>query len=288
MRAERWIGTVMALALVCLLAACGEAAPVEASGEGASLPKIVYDAPVYTFPATVTREEYTAGDGTETVRYAGETPTLSVDNPDRLSPEDRARTEANSAAFAALFQDRQEAAASALRRLEEDALSLYAQDPDSFAPFYMEEHAQCTPVGELVSVRVDSTVYSGGERPSYTTQGYLFDLVSGEYTGVCALAEDPEAFRRAVGELLTAQAERQGAKDDGGREEYREILDRWDETAAVLLDGGGMTAVYSPYALSPDSPETVELRLGYLELAPLLGEAGLKRLGLDPASMEGC
>jgi len=65
--------------------------------------------------------------------------------------------------------------------------------------------------------------------------------------------------------------------------DYADIIARWNE-GTVLFDEEGMLAVYSPYLLGPYAMGEVELRLGYDELAELIGPGGLERLGVEMPS----
>ena len=97
------------------------------------------------------------------------------------------------------------------------------------------------------------------------------------------LADDPAAFQCGAAELLREKADAITRNRDGYWPDYGEIISRWSE-GAVLFDEEGMLVVYSTYELGPYVMGEVELRLSYEELAGLIGDGGLARLGMAPAA----
>ena len=120
----------------------------------------------------------------------------------------------------------------------------------------------------------------GGAHGNSGTSSYLFDLSLGRFVDPLQIADDPETFRTEAAELRIAEAESDAENLPGYWSDYRDIISRWNE-GAVIFDRTGMTVVYSPYEIGPFAMGTVELTLSYDELAPLLGEGGLRKLGVS-------
>src|SRR5699024_2514605 len=146
-------------------------------------------------------------------------------------------------------------------------------------PYYDVTVSESVLCGQIVSVRMDNTCYSGGAHPNSYTNSYLFDLATGQFIDPIQVADDPETFRAGAAEKLVEQAEAREEDLPGYWPDYRDILERWNEGAA-LFGPEGLTVVYSPYELGPYAMGAVELAVPYGELADLLGPGGLERLGL--------
>jgi len=147
--------------------------------------------------------------------------------------------------------------------------------------YYDEVSASGTVMGEVVSVRIDRSSYTGGAHPNGYASACLFDLTAGQFIlDPSQLADDPTAFLTGAAEKLVEKAESIRKNRDVYWQDYAEIISRWNE-GTVLFDEEGMLAVYSTYELGPYSMGEVELRLNWEELAELMGPGGLARLGIE-------
>lgn len=277
--------TILLVICMCLLAACASLENYDAPPqlEQEETPDEVRVRPAYTFEPACSAERIFYSEDEEKkelARYAYVLCTLSITNADALSAVDASAAERNVEAFNARMNSLLNEFIGHGLEMGNDAVSLYVQDSGFFdnASFYEDVSSQCYLAGEVVSVRLDSSSYTGGAHPNSYTSSYLFDLRGGQFIDATQLAEDPEAFRTGVAELLREKADAIQENQGSYWQEYEETLSRWNE-GTVLFDGEGMLVVYSPYDLGPYAMGTVELRLSYEELSGLIGQSGLERLG---------
>lgn len=232
-----------------------------------------YEEPDYQFEEMTAREAYP--DGGETASYSCRIMLLSAANLERLSPEDALAAERNMENFNGRMR-------SLLEVYTGKAAQLMDELSDSGGgPYYDETTASCTLTGQIVSVRLVSESYTGGAHPNRYTEGLLFDLGAGQFTDPAQLADDPASFLSGTAELLLEKAEAHPAYDFFWQD-YTGLIARWNE-GTVFFDSEGMEVVYSPYEIAPYAMGEVELRLGWEELAELLGPGGLARLGVEAA-----
>lgn len=226
-----------------------------------------YEEPDYQF------EEMrgTDPDDSEGARSSCRLPLLSVSNLDRLSPADAAAAERNLENFNSRM-------CSLLEGYMDRGAQLLEEFPDSpGGSYYDETAASCTLTGQIISVRLDNSSYTGGAHPNRYTEGLLFDLEAGQFTDPVQLADNPEAFLTGTAELLLEKAEAHPVYESFWQG-YTDLIARWNE-GTVLFDSEGMEVLYSPYEIAPYGMGDVELRLSWEELSGLLGPGGMARLG---------
>lgn len=249
-------------------------------------PAVEYEKPDYQFePSFFVEKHFYANDdtGMELASYNYALQALSVANLEKLSPEDAEAAERNMEAFNARMSALLDEFVERGSAMGSDAVTLYDQESVGFtASYYDESASSCYLAGDVVSVRLENSSYTGGAHGNYYTSGYLFDLRTGQFIDATQLAEDPEAFRTAAAERLVEKADAIEEKREDYWPDYQEILGRWNE-GTVLFNEEGMVAVYSPYDLGPYSMGPLELTVDYDELADLMGPAGLERLGVGDA-----
>lgn len=280
---------VLLVICLCLLAAC---ATLDKGGnilspppEPDTTPESEYEKPVYQLePSYLADKQYYANgnSGDELAHYTYQLDALSITNLEQVSPEDAEAAQRNIAAFNNKMSGLLDDLVAFGKAMGDDAATLYVQESTVFTygGFYDETTSACYQAGDVVSVRLDTSSYAGGAHPNYYTSGYLFDLRTGQFIDATQLAEDPEAFRSGVAELLVEKADAIEDNRDGYWPDYTDILSRWNE-GAVLFDGEGMLVVYSPYDIGPYAMGMVELRLSYDELAEVIGQSGAEHLGIQ-------
>ena len=239
--------------------------------------------PLYQWETMTAQNQFAAEDGTELMYYSYQLLTLSVANLEELRSGEAAEAERNVENFNSKMTALLEKAMEVGRVMQEDAAQLYKESGTAGLPFYDETSASCCRTGDLLSVRVSGGSYAGGAHPSRCDSGYLFDLRSGQFIDPTQIADKPEEFRTGAAALLLEKAEALEEYQPGYWSDYADIIARWNE-GTVLFDEEGMLAVYSPYLLGPYAMGEVELRLGYDELAELIGPGGLERLGVEMPS----
>ena len=259
----------LVLCMILALTACG--APAE--------PETVYEEPVYQFDPVSVENVICAEDGQKLMEYSYQFLRMSVTNADQLSPEDQALAETAVETFNERMERMLEEAEDFGRSCGEGAKEAYGQ-----GLFFYEYSDETTSggylCGDIVSVWIESYSYLGGAHGNSGTTGCLFDLSLGRFVDPLQIADDPEAFRTGAAELLIAKAEADAVNLPDYWSDYRDIISCWND-AAVIFDKTGMTVTYSPYELGPFALGTVELTLSYDALAPLLGEGGLRKLGVN-------
>ena len=239
--------------------------------------------PLYQWETMTAQNQFAAEDGTELMYYSYQLLTLSVANLEELRSGEAAEAERNVENFNSKMTALLEESMEVGQVMLEDAAQLYKESGTAGLPFYDETSASCCRTGDLLSVRVSGGSYAGGAHPSRCDSGYLFDLRSGQFIDPTQIADKPEEFRTGAAALLLEKAEALEEYQPGYWSDYADIIARWNE-GTVLFDEEGMLAVYSPYLLGPYAMGEVELRLGYDELAELIGPGGLERLGVEMPS----
>lgn len=234
-----------------------------------------YEEPDYQFEEMTE----TVPGGSESVRCSCQLMRLSVSNLERLSPEDTIAAERNLENFN-----------SRMNSLLESCMGRADQFMEEFAdsrggPYYDETSASCTLTGQIISVRLDNSSYTGGAHPNRYTESLLFDLDAGQFTDPVELTDNPATFLEGTAELLLEKAEAHPAYEFFWQD-YTDLIARWNE-GTVLFDSEGMEVLYSPYEIAPYAMGEVELRLSWEELAELIGPGGLARLGVElPVTVE--
>ena len=268
---------IIPIILMYLFGGGGTAAPASPA-PGTPAPQ-----PLYQWETMTAQNKFAAEDGTELMYYSYQLLTLSVANLEELRSGEAAEAERNVENFNSKMTALLEKAMEVGRVMQEDAAQLYKESGTAGLPFYDETSASCCRTGDLLSVRVSGGSYAGGAHPSRCDSGYLFDLRSGQFIDPTQIADKPEEFRTGAAALLLEKAEALEEYQPGYWSDYADIIARWNE-GTVLFDEEGMLAVYSPYLLGPYAMGEVELRLGYDELAELIGPGGLERLGVEMPS----
>lgn len=154
-----------------------------------------------------------------------------------------------------------------------------------FSPYSMELDFQAYQTDRLVSVTGNYYSYTGGAHPNTVLAAWNFDLETGTFFPPEQLAEDDQAFTRAVQEeilrQLSAAAESQGlAVEELFWENYEEIVAMWS-SYAVSFDESGMAVGFSPYELAAYAAGPQVFHLPYGLLAPYLCEYGRAVLATD-------
>lgn len=229
-----------------------------------------YEEPDYQFEELAARETYSGGGAS--ARWSCQLLLLTVPNLERLSPEDRLTAERNMENFNGRMRGLMDACKDRGARLKDEL-------PGGGGFCYDETAAGCTLTGQIISVRLDNSGYTGGAHPNRYTEGLLFDLQAGQFADPAQIADDPASFLKGAAELLLEKAEAHPAFDSFWQD-YADLIARWNE-GTVLFDGEGMAVIYSPYEIAPYGMGQVELRLDWTELAELMGPGGLAKLGVE-------
>lgn len=240
----------------------------------------------YQFTPLEEEETFLSGSGKKLAAYSYQLLSLSVSNLDRLSTEAAEAAERNVETFNARMSGLMEELTDHGAEMGADALQMERDGYTIIAPYSDEAASSGTVVGELVSIRVDRNSYTGGAHPNRYTSSYLFDLRTGQFIDPTQLADDPAVFQTGAAELLLEKADAIEENRDGYWPDYGEVISHWSEGTA-LFDEEGMLVIFSPYELGPYAMGEVELRLSFGELAELIGEGGLARLGAASAGAAG-
>ena len=285
---KRWKAILLAC-LLCAAAACG--------GANNAANVVVQDTikntlllqpetePEYELTPLVEEKTYTAEDGTVLAECACTLLELSVSNPEELSEDAAQQAQQTAENFNERMKKRLQEAAAFGEELGNMARGVYEDGHLDYA-YRNEIRMSARLQGRIYSIRVSSSGYTGGAHPNSYTDSYLFDLKLGQFIDPAQVADDPVAFQKGAAELLLEKAGEQDEEVRAGYyPEYAEVITNWYE-GTVLFDSAGMTVVYSPYELGPYALGTVELQVGYDELAELLGPGGLARLGLAETEAE--
>lgn len=276
----KYITTAFLALCFCLLAVCiGLEGGVPVSPVKPEAPPVPAPVePEYQMDAAAAENTFAAGDGTEVAHYTYTLLTLAVTNGEELSAEAAEAAERNMEVFNETMSALMEKSAETGRLMGEDALARYTGRNDLY--YYDETSASAVLRGQVISVRLDNGCFTGGAHPNRYVSSFLFDLGAGQFINPIEIADTPEAFWTGAVEVLLEKLEEQGELLDVCWPEYPEIISRWNE-GTVLFDEEGLLVVFSPYELGPYSMGEVELRITYEELAPLVGEGGLQRLGVQ-------
>ena len=213
--------------------------------------------------------------------------TLSVANPEALPPAEAEAAERITEVFNARMSGMMEEFEAYGAALGRDAKNAY-KGGYLHEAYYDEVTASGAVVGEVVSIRIDRSSYTGGAHPSGYASGCLFDLAAGQFIpDPSQLADDPAVFQEAAGDALIAAADSLSREQrDLYWDNYRNIIREWNN-GAVYFSQVGMTVIFSAYELGPYVLGPVELTLGWEALAELMGPGGLARLGADLPGLAG-
>lgn len=273
MRSKRNAFAAFLAVWTLLLSACGQP---ENSGD----PARSSTAPAYSLTLTEVQGEYRGKDGAEAASYRFQRPSLAVTNPEELSEEDRETAQRSADQFNRRMQEELDAAAAEGKVMGEDVLARLDEGMEPPMPYYEETDASWWMGGDIISVRLDWSAYTGGAHPNYAVSGRTFSLALGQFIDPIQIADDPLWFQQEVSDLLIQKAEALGEDYTGSYwSDYKTTICRWNQGAA-LFDGDGLTVIYSPYDLGPYAMGPVELRASYDELSAFLGEGGRAALGL--------
>lgn len=260
-------------AVIFLLAACtNPPAPLPAQN---TVPTVAYEEPIYQFDEMIEEDE-TLVDSDLVARYSYRLLSLSVPNLEALSPEGSEAAQRNMDNFNSRMDALMRDAVAIGRDIGEDAAQLREMG-GLIESYYDETTASVYQAGQMASLRLDSSSYTGGAHPNSYTASQNFDFGTGQFIDPIQVADNPASFREEAAQLLLEKAEALESRT-AFWSDYAEIIARWNEGSAVF-DGEGMLVIFSPYELGPYAMGSVELRLSYEELADLVGPGGLARLG---------
>lgn len=289
---KKW--TILLL-IFCLLAGCS-AAPADRAPEQEAPPPAAAE-PVPEAPCTyvlemIDQEDSAADeDGAPLASYRARLPHLTARRGGGAAIE-TAETEAEARALAAAETFNAAFAPwtgeEPLKELAETAREERAWRQEAGLEWdtglFTELDCQVYQTDRLVSVAGDHYSYTGGAHPNTVLTAWNFDLETGEFFAPEQLAEDGEAFSRAVREEIVRQL-RQRAEENGLAAEemfwsnYEEIAAGWS-SYAISFDETGMTAAFSPYELAAYAAGPQSFQLPYDLLAPYLSAYGRGVLGL--------
>lgn len=158
----------------------------------------------------------------------------------------------------------------------------YAED------FSFESHQ----MGNLISIAGMYYSYLGGAHPNVVYSSWNFDLERGELITLPELAEDPDPFIRDVADLMEVQANEWCHDPEyGGSPEltlgeyywpdYRDVMERWPDSASVYFDASGLQIIFSAYDLASYAAGPQMFTIPYETLDPYWSEVGRTVLGLN-------
>ena len=252
--------------------------PSDASPEQNHLSAPDFEKPDYQIDTVASQKQFHMEDGTELARYDYQLLSLSVPNLENLSPEEAEPAQRNIDNFNSKMVSIMEDSV----HVGQDLGDAAQYDHDTFGlrtAYYDETTASAALLGQMISVRIDNTSYTGGAHPNRYTFSFLFDLESGQFINPIQIAENPESFRTGAADLLLKRADAIPENEGNYWLDYKEIIAHWNE-AAVLFDRDGMLVIYSPYDLGPYAMGDVELRLTWDEVKELAGKTSLEHFGI--------
>ena len=272
---------VFVAACTLLLAACaGLAASDPVPPANRAEVQETHAEPEYGEKTIAAEEWFYAEDGEELAHYQYTLPAIFLSNVDVLSTEEAEKAgqvvDTYNAMMESLLGDYKERGTA----IYNDALEIY-QTGTLTEPYYDMVSSGGWEAGDILSNCMVAYTYTGGAHPNSYHRSYLFDLKSGQFIDPTQLADDPEAFRTGVEELLLEKAEKDAQRENFW-EDYADVIARWNEEG-LEFDEQGLSVIFSPYELAPYSSGEIALRLGWEELEPLLGPGGLERLGRTEA-----
>lgn len=265
-------------ACLCFFCACGSQANVPPPKQQGVEAAEVWEQAEYSFVPLAAADSFTAGDGCgELAWYNYQFLALSAANLDSLPPIEKQVAERNIESFNKRMDALLEDSVTLGSQIGADALRAHEQG-SAASPCYDETVASAYLAGQIISIRLENSSFTGGAHPNSYTSSLLFDLRSGQFIDPAQIAESPESFRMGAAELLLAQAEALDVRESFFPE-YAETIAHWNE-GTVLFDGTGMEVFFSCFELGPYTMGPVALRLDYTEIAELVGKNGLARLGV--------
>lgn len=281
--------------LFALLAACAVAlsgcagmaisdpAPLAETALSLSAPEVAeeFEEPQYEVIPFSSGSQVRSEDETVVAIYNYQTILLNLHNEGAVSPEDEEAAQRNLEAFNGKMRAVHGELTEQGGAFGEDALAAYEEFGPLSAEYEDDVDMGADFCGDIISVVLHRSSYTGGAHPNRYAASYLFDLAAGQFIDPTQIAEDPEAFRAGAAELLLEKADTHPERD-AFWQDYADIISHWNE-GTVQFGGEGMHVIYSPYGLGPYVLGDVELSLTWEELEPLIGPSGMERLGRGAA-----
>lgn len=277
---------LLSLLLVLVLCGCAAAQPgnenpgdleqnIQTEHENAEDAK-----PLYEFEdVTQARQFVDESSGKVYASYNYRMPRMHINTQDGMSEDELAAAQRNADTFNTQMQILMDNAVAFGEEMAQDLESGYFA-MNSEMPATDEKLMSVIQTGQILTVFANGYFYGGGAHPHAYVDSYTFDLTVGQFIDPAQIGDDPEAFRVQAAALLVAQAESLGEDYTSGYwDDYAEIISNWNDTT-VLFDETGMTVIFSAYELGPYAMGPVELQLTYEELAGVIGQGGLERLGV--------
>ena len=132
--------------------------------------------------------------------------------------------------------------------------------------------------GGIISVCYDQYTYSGSAYPTTTCFSYTFDLERGGYVNPIEIADDPDAFRATVTDLILDQILGMGQEiHDTLFEGYEATVGSWNDYYVSF--GEDICVIFPACALGPHALGPLEFHIDYDEVH--LGEGGEAKLALS-------
>lgn len=263
----------------CAGMAISDPAPPAETARSLSAPEVAeeFEKPQYEVVPLSSGSQVRSEDETVVAIYNYQTILLNLRNEGSVSPEDEETAQRNMEAFNSKMHAVHAELAEQGTAFGEDALAAYEEFGPLSAEYEDDADVGADFCGDIISVVLRRSSYTGGAHPNRYAASYLFDLAAGQFIDPTQIAEDPEAFRAGAAALLLEKADGH-PEQDAFWQDYADILAHWNE-GTVRFNEEGMEVIYSPYELGPYAIGEVELSLGWEELEPLIGPSGMERLG---------
>lgn len=267
----------------CAGMAISDPAPLPETARSLSAPEMAeeFEEPEYEIVPLSSGSQVRSEDEAVVAVYNYQTILLNLHNEGAVSPEDGEAAQRNMEAFNGKMRAVHGELTEQGGAFGEDALAAYEEFGPLSAEYEDDVDMGADFCGDIISVVLHRSSYTGGAHPNRYAASYLFDLAAGQFIDPTQIAEDPEAFRTGAAELLLEKADAHPERD-AFWQDYADIISHWNE-GTVRFGGEGMHVVYSPYGLGPYVLGDVELSLSWEELEPLIGPSGMERLGRGAA-----
>ena len=286
---KKWMTLLLCCVLALNLTACGAGAPGGPEDNAPPQASALH----FEVATQVYENEYKADDGTVLLAERYELPVLELrtedgklytlaenvtanggtGNPAQVTAQNAFNTEMNNV-LAGLESEAAQMAAEAKELYAENGTSVflngsYWTNELSLTQTYMTE-------GKLLSVAVENYTYYGGVHPNSATRAWSFDLTTGEFLTLDALASEKgdlqgNSLQESIYWNIYEQIAQKGLSE-GYFDDYDSYLQDFPTLATLNFTENGLTVTFDQYVIAPYAAGPQVFSVPYSEFYNALSE----------------
>lgn len=286
---KKWMTLLLCCVLALNLTACGAGAPGGPEDNAPPQASVLH----FEVATQIYENEYKADDGTVLLAERYELPVLELrtedgelytlaenvmanggaGNPAQVTAQNAFNTEMNNV-LAGLESEAAQMAAEAKELYAENGTSVflngsYWTNELSLTQTYMTE-------GELLSIAAENYTYYGGVHPNSATRAWSFDLTTGEFLTLDALASEEgdlqgNSLQESIYWNIYEQIAQKGLSE-GYFDDYDSYLQDFPTLATLNFTENGLTVTFDQYVIAPYAAGPQVFSVPYSEFYNALSE----------------